>query len=306
MVSKVRHSEPPVTRSDMKQAAKAIYDQLKKDLLEEVKTLVISELQKDVVGLFKDHELTGIKTATKSLEVGLDAKVGEMQGRVVMHLSKSLENQVTKHIATLVQPYYDSLTNEVSSVAKEADERMQALKKSFEARTDIISKAFEEKFDQRAENLNRAYEAKSEHMMKTYETLQATGIEHIKSVLSSLPAPHITLNTPEIKPPEMTVNFPELRPVFNLEGMKPSNVIVNVPELRMPQHVINLPNQLPAEVVIHIPEYKQPDIIVNVPEAHQTIQVQVPQPQLLEKTFEYDQYNRPSRVLEKAIGTGDK
>lgn len=100
-----------VTKDDIKQAAKAIYDQLRKELVVELKKSLLDDLRKDLAKELKSHDPIGLRTTMKSLDTSESSELS-----VVLKVAKSLEDNYTKTMTNAVDQCKKTLEQEVKKI----------------------------------------------------------------------------------------------------------------------------------------------------------------------------------------------
>lgn len=209
-------------------------------------------------------------------------------------IKKSAPARKDGNLLQMAKAIYDEVQSSVKSQVEEAESKLLVrVGKMFEREiTDRLEKEFSKRLPlvqaqhkKELSVLRQVYEKKLETLQKAYEA----GQEQIKSLLQNLPAPYIQFSVPE-----KAIEIKQL----------PSQVMVSVPENAI--EVKQLPSQVSVEVkpadvqpVINLPEQKS---IIQMPEqAAPVVNVSVPPPRLVKKTFEYSQHGQPLTVMEEEI-----
>lgn len=122
--------------------------------------------------------------------------------------------------------------------------------------------------------------------LEALEKMFAEGFSKMVEAIKSLPTPTVGVTIPENAilvqqvPSHVDVHLPEMSPNISLPEMAP---VVNVPELHP---------------TFHMPQLSP---VFQVPEQQSVINVNVPKPRRVTKSFQYDQNGRPLSVTESEI-----
>ncbi len=290
MRNRISTPESKVSKTDLIQASKAIYDELKTSMnmeFVEVKSLLADNKS------FSDQ----VKSALASRFDDVEERVRNAETKMVVRVGKTINDEITRIL----------------------EKKLEDLELNLVAR---VSKTFEDEFSKRLDNILGRFESKvSSHEEKVLLLKNAHEIEssQIKSLLQSLslPVPQVNVSIPEYKSMDERMEervaglqkayeggLFEMKEMLSIFKSMPSPVVnVTMPSQEAPTVNVTMPEQkaLAAPIVtVNVPEQKAPVVTVNVPEQKAPeVTVQVPQPRLVTKHLVYDEYGRPSVIEER-------